>query len=80
MTDEELEAIRARVADDVVLPTATTLAIIDALRAARANQDAAFRRGAAAMREAAAAHFECPAPFDFVAARIRALPDPENKS
>ena len=37
MTDEELEAIRARVADDVVLPTATTLALIDALKAARAG-------------------------------------------
>jgi hypothetical protein len=37
MTDEELEAIRAHAAQDYVLPTATTLAIIDALKAARAG-------------------------------------------
>lgn len=37
MTNEELEAIRARVADDVVLPTATTLALIDALKVALAG-------------------------------------------
>jgi hypothetical protein len=45
----------------------------------REVQQAAFHRGVAAMREAAAKHFECPALFDFVAPRIRALPDPEDK-
>jgi uncharacterized protein (DUF885 family) len=37
VTNEELEAIRAKVADDVVLPTAMTLALIDALKDARAG-------------------------------------------
>lgn len=35
MTNEELKSIRDRVADDVVLPTATTLALIDEVFASR---------------------------------------------
>lgn len=37
MTIEELDALRERAAQDYVLPTATTLALIDALKAARAG-------------------------------------------
>ena len=73
MTREQLDAIRARYAHPVVV----LLAEVERLTVER---DAAFQRGVAAMREAAAQHFDCPAPFDFVAARIRALPDPEDKS
>ena len=43
-----------------------------------AERDAAFARGVAAMREAAASHFSVVAPYDYVAPRIRALPDPED--
>lgn len=46
MTGEELEAIRARVADDVVLPTATTLAIIDDLKLCRGGWSGASRLAA----------------------------------
>lgn len=38
----------------------------------------AFQRGAEAMREAAASHFSVVAPYDYIAPRIRALPDPED--
>ena len=38
----------------------------------------AFQRGVAAMREAAVQSFR-PDPFDYIAPRIRALPDPEDK-
>jgi len=44
--------------------------------ALRTNQ--AFQRGVAAMREAAASHFSVVAPYDYIAPRIRALPDPED--
>jgi len=67
MTNEELEAIRVRVADDVVLPTATTLAIIDDLKLCRdgwskasslatalAGQEAAWKARALAAEEALA--------------------------
>jgi DNA-binding transcriptional MerR regulator len=46
----------------------------------KTDRDAAFQRGVAAMREAAASHFSVVAPYDYVAPRIRALPDPEDKS
>ena len=38
----------------------------------------AFKRGVAAMREAAASHFSVVAPYDYIAPRIRSLPDPED--
>ena len=93
MTDKELEAIRARVADDVVLPTATTLALIDALKAARTARSSAFRRGAEAMREAAVAvarkRADLPVQSDADAAwcrsarcieeELRTLPTPEDR-
>jgi hypothetical protein len=45
----------------------------------REVERAAFSRGVAAMREAAASHFSVVAPYDYIAPRIRALPDPEDK-
>jgi len=44
-----------------------------------AERDAAFSRGVAAMREATASHFSVVAPYDYIAPRIRSLPDPEDK-
>ena len=44
----------------------------------REVERAAFSRGVAAMREAAASHFSVGAPYDYIAPRIRALPDPED--
>ena len=45
----------------------------------REVERAAFARGVAAMREAAASHFSVVAPYDYIAPRIRALPDPEDR-
>ena len=44
----------------------------------REVERAAFSRGVAAMREAAASHFSVVAPYDYIAPRIRILPDPED--
>ena len=45
----------------------------------REVERAAFARGVAAMREAAASHFSVVALYDYIAPRIRALPDPEDR-
>ena len=89
MTREQLDAIRKNVDfNDVsihdVIPLLAEVERLtaDPLPAAawvREVERAAFSRGVAAMREAAAQAFR-PDPFDYITSRIRSLPDPEDKS
>ena len=92
MTREQLDAIRARLDGGyelLRLDMALLLAEVERLRAeldtvgevlaaTSLKCDYAFKRGVAAMREAAASHFSVVAPYDYIAPRIRALPDPED--
>ena len=92
MTREQLDAIRARLDGGYALSRldmALLLAEVERLRAeldtvgevlaaTSLKCDYAFKRGVAAMREAAASHFSVVAPYDYIAPRIRALPDPED--
>ena len=93
MTREQLDAIRARLDGGYELSRldmALLLAEVERLRAeldtvgevlaaTSLKCDYAFKRGVAAMREAAASHFSVVAPYDYIAPRIRALPDPEDR-